>query len=599
MKILGISAWFHDSSAAILVDGNILAAAEEERFSRVKHDSSFPSQAISWCLASTGISLDELDAVVFYEKPFLKFERILETFYAQAPRGIRSFLLAMPHWFGDKLFIKRKLRKGLRAIQSYDQRSLKILFAEHHLSHAAGAYFSSGYDHAAILTIDGVGEWTTASIMEGRDHQIRMIKELTFPHSIGLLYSAFTQFLGFRVNNGEYKVMGLAAYGHRDHPDSKRFYELIRKEVVTVFEDGSIRLNLKLFGFLDSRQTIRPKKWEALFGVPMRSHEDPILPSHLHLASAIQQLLEEIVLRLGATAQSLTGASKVCLSGGVALNCVANGVLADSGIFEEVFVQPAPGDSGGALGAAMAFEFISSPETSLRAAGLPLWGPNIDESVVPALCEELGLAWNRVEDEDLFPMIADLLAKQQIIGWCQGRMEFGPRALGNRSILADPRSIAIKKQINTLVKKRESFRPFAPAILEEKLEEYFAVPSPSPWMQLVHQIREPYRAVIPPDSAEWDLTKLAALPTSDMAAVTHVDFSARIQSVNSSEHPRFHRLIKAFHQQTGCPMVVNTSFNVRGEPIVCTAEDAIRCMHATQMDVLVIGNQLIRRESVS
>lgn len=596
MTILGISAYFHDSAAAIVQDGQILAAAEEERFSRIKHDADFPAQAIEWCLIETGLRIDDLDAIVFYEKPFLKFERILESFYAIAPTGSRSFLKAMPHWFGEKLFLKSRIKKALKKIEAFDSTSLRLLFPEHHLSHAAGSYFLSGFEEAAILTVDGVGEWATTTISHGQGKEIKMLRELRFPHSVGLLYSAFTQFLGFRVNNGEYKLMGLAAYGNPDADETNSFIQIIKTSLVTIHDDGSIELTIENFGFMDTDQTIIPSKWEHLLGSKMRQPEEVFTRRHANLAQAIQLVTEEILLKLVAEAKRLTGSTNVCLSGGVALNCVANGVLQRAGIFEQIFVQPAPGDSGAAIGAALvASSLLAEKPPLILKNHVPLYGPEADVSGLPELCKKNNLKWEHKEEEEMLSFVTEAIAKGQVIGWCQGRMEFGPRALGNRSILGDPRNPDMQQKINLKVKRRESFRPFAPAILAEHVDTYFETNSLSGWMQFVHQMKKEYLCELREDFRDLPITEQLLTEKSAFPAITHADGSSRLQTVTEEDNPIFYRLLSAFNDLTGCPMIINTSFNLRGEPIVCSTEDAVNCFVDTELDLLVIGNYVINK----
>lgn len=596
MTILGISAYFHDSAAAIIQDGRILAAAEEERFSRIKHDNSFPTQAITWCLTETEFCIDDLDTVVFYEKPFLKFERILESFYAIAPSGFRSFLQAMPHWFGEKLFLKNRIKKALKKIEHFDSNSLRLLFPEHHLSHAAGSYFLSGFDEAAILTVDGVGEWATTTISHAKGGEIQILTEQRFPHSLGLLYSAFTQFLGFKVNNGEYKLMGLAAYGNPNSDETKFFIRLITNSLVKIHTDGSIELKQDYFGFLDTNQTIHPAKWETLFGISVRKEGDSFTNQHANLAQAIQLVTEEIMLKLAQEARRITGSSRLCLSGGVALNCVANGALQRSGIFEQIFVQPAPGDSGAAIGAALVAQSLLEERPMLHSQqSLPLYGPRLNTQDLLLLCEQQHLTCVHMEHEDLLTFVASEIDKGQVVGWCRGPMEFGPRALGNRSILGDPRNPEMQRKINLKVKKRESFRPFAPAIMAEHLSEYFEINHPSGWMQFVQPMRSEYLLPLPEGFRDLPIEQQLATPKSQFPAITHADGSSRLQSVDSEQQPLFYQLLTRFYQLTGCPMLINTSFNLRGEPIVCSVEDAIACFMQTELDLLVIENYVISR----
>ncbi|PIB36218.1 hypothetical protein BFP72_12865 [Reichenbachiella sp. 5M10] len=600
--ILGISCYYHDSAAAILRNGEIIAAAQEERFSRIKHDAAFPKSAVAYCLSEAGVSLDDLTAVVFYDKPLLKFERLLETYYTHVPRGLGSFLKAMPVWIKQKIFLKREIKKELKEVQAYAPKQLKLLFTEHHLSHAASSYYPSGFEQAAVLTIDGVGEWTTASIGLGRGKQLSVLKELHFPHSVGLLYSAFTYFLGFKVNSGEYKLMGLAPYGDPNDPQTGRFVAAIQETLVDIRVDGSIHLNQSYFDYAVGLRMVKQKKWEALFGMALRHPEQEMTQGHCNLAYAIQAVTEEIVLRLAQEAKRLTGMTRLCLSGGVALNCVANGKLEAAGVFDEIYVQPASGDAGGALGAALAAHFLyldgaypvsTSGGDGMRGAYL---GPQVDTKAWGAWMRKQGVV-SRIftERSDLVARVAALLAEGQVIGWFQGRMEFGPRALGNRSILGDPRNPEMQKRINLKIKYRESFRPFAPAILEEDASEYFDMQRSSPYMLKVYPVAEEWRCPLPAHYAAMNMRNKLYQRRSQWQAITHVDMSARVQTVSATTNPVFWELISAFKAQTGCPMLINTSFNVRGEPIVCTAEDAYRCFMRTEMDYLVIEDCLFSK----
>lgn len=596
---LGISAWFHDSAAAIIIDGAVVAAAEEERFSRIKHDANFPTEAIRFCLQQANINLTDVDAIAFYEKPFLKFERILESFYQTAPFSIRSFVTAMPNWFGEKLFAKSRIHKALKAIDDRYDKKTTLIFPEHHLSHAASAFYPSGWDEAAILTVDGVGEWATATIGVGSGSDIRIIKELHFPHSVGLLYSAFTQFLGFKVNSGEYKLMGLSAYGEPEHADTERFKYIITNELVTIFPDGSIELQLANFGFLTSLSTIKKKRWEKLFGMPVRKADEAFTLQHANLALAIQQVVEDIMLKLATEAKRLTGASRLCMAGGVALNCVANGVLERAEIFDEIYIQPAAGDSGGALGAAMAASRIVNKEQQTQSLPLPLFGPAIEVEAVEALIAEYSLPAKQYDASALAHKVADLLAEGKIIGLCRGRMEFGPRALGNRSIVADPRVAGMQEAINRRIKNRESYRPFAPAILEEEAHRFFDLKAPSPHMLMVYPLKNEWRSMEQADVEGLSVLEKLKAVKSQFPAITHADFSSRIQTVSAETHPLFHALIKAFYSQTDCPMLLNTSFNERGEPIVATARDTFYAFMRTGLDVLVLGEYLIEKKDLT
>jgi carbamoyltransferase len=595
MKILGISAYYHDSAAALVVDGQVVAAAQEERFSRIKHDPSFPAAAIRYCLEEGGLSPDDLDAVAFYEKPFPKFERLLDTHYAFAPRGVRAFLKAMPVWVKEKLFIKNRIIKGLKEIGPFDKNKIPLLFPEHHLSHAASAFYASPFRRAAILTLDGVGEWTTASISLGEGEDITILKELRFPHSLGLLYSAFTYFLGFKVNSGEYKLMGLAPYGNADSEQTQSFIRLIKEYLVHIHDDGSIWLDQSYFGYAAGLRMAKDARWERLFGMSRRLPESDIQPGHCNLAFAIQAVTEEIVSRLAGHAREITGAEHLCMAGGVALNCVANGRIIREGHFQKVFIQPAAGDAGGALGAAWAAHHIFfGKKRELQGHDLmqgAYLGPGFDDWDIRRFLRERRLEAEHFPDEgDLLTTVANHLASRKVVGWMQGRMEFGPRALGARSILGDPRSPAMQRQINLKIKYRESFRPFAPVVLEEDAGLYFEMDAPSPYMLQVHPVREDCRLPLPEDYPAWGMREKLETPRSNIPAVTHVDFSARIQTVNKDPNPRLHGLLRAFKERTGIGMLVNTSFNVRGEPIVCTPADAYRCFMSTEMDVLVMGD---------
>lgn len=596
MTILGISAYYHDSAAALLEDGRIVAAAQEERFSRKKHDAGFPVNAIRFCLDYGGVTLNELDAIVFYDKPLLKFERLLETYYAFAPRGLRSFLTAMPVWLKDKLFLKRLLRNELKKLGYDAEKPVRLLFPEHHLSHAASAFYPSPFEKAAILTIDGVGEWATASIGLGEKNRITVLKEQHFPHSLGLLYSAFTYFLGFRVNSGEYKVMGLAPYGDPQSPEVEQFVQLIKQKLVEIKDDGSIWLDQTYFDYATGLRMIREKKWEALFGLPRRKPDDELKAEHCNLALAIQRVTEEVVIKMAGEAKRLTNTDNLVLAGGVALNCVANGKLQKTGIFRNIFIQPAAGDAGGALGAALAAYYlyfdqnrvVDAQQDGLHGSYL---GPEFSDQDVERMAKKYKAVFRRYDNfADLCDETARLLASENVVGWVQGRMEFGPRALGNRSILGDPRSADMQKKLNLKIKYRESFRPFAPSVLADDCADYFEYDGVSPYMLLVHPVRENRRKPLPAEYARFSLRDKLYVQRSDWPAITHVDFSARIQTVHRETNPRYWQLIDAFKQRTGCGMLVNTSFNVRGEPIVNTPEEAYRCFMRTAMDYLVIGN---------
>ncbi|MBU1821112.1 MAG: carbamoyltransferase [Bacteroidetes bacterium] len=598
MKILGISAFYHDSAAALIDNGEIVAAAQEERFTRKKHDPGFPTNAVKFCLEYGGVTLNQLDAIVFYDKPLLKFERLLETYYAFAPKGIRSFITAMPVWIKEKMFLKRLINEELVKIGYDKKKPVKILFPEHHLSHAASAYYPSPYDKAAILTIDGVGEWATASICLGEGKDITILKELRFPHSLGLLYSAFTYFLGFRVNSGEYKLMGLAPYGNPTSPDVDRYVDTILNELIELKEDGSVWLNQEYFDYATGLTMVNESKWEALFGMKKRNPEDTLEAEHCNLGLAIQRVTEEAVIKMGREAKRLTGADYLCMAGGVALNCVANGKIQKAGIFKDIFIQPAAGDAGGALGAAQAAYHIffgqerkvTWKNDAMRGSYL---GPTFSDLEVELTAKRYGAVYTRFEDfKDLTKEVAQLLSEGNVIGWVQGRMEFGPRALGGRSILGDPRNSEMQKKLNLKIKYRESFRPFAPSVLAEDCADYFDYKGISPYMLLVHPVAEGRRNPLPEGYDSMDLRNKLYFERSDLPSITHIDYSARIQTVHKDTNPRYWELIQAFKELTGYAVIVNTSFNVRGEPIVSTPNDSYRCFMRTEMDYLVVGNYL-------
>jgi len=598
MYILGISAFFHDSAAALIEDGRTIAAAQEERFSRIKHDDGFPVQAIRFCLDFASLSLDDLDCVVFYDKPFLKFERLLDTYLAYSPKGLLSFIRAMPIWLKKKIFIKKIIRDELRKLTGQDTGKIKILFTEHHLSHAASAYYPSPFEEAAIVTIDGVGEWATTSILKAEKNSLTVLKEIRFPHSLGLLYSAFTYFLGFRVNSGEYKLMGLAPYGVADSEETRHFIRIIKEKLCTLFDDGSIFLNPGYFTYATGLKMLDGEKWERLFGMRLRKPEDPLTAQHGNLALAIQRVTEESVINIAREAKKLTGSENLCMAGGVALNGVANGKLQRCGLFRQIYIQPAAGDAGGAVGAALAAYHLYYDNQKIKYAfydgmnGAYL-GPSFSLDEVTRICKKLKIKFHPESDDEVIEKTASLLKEGNIVGWFQERMEFGPRALGNRSILADPRDGAMQKKLNLKIKFRESFRPFAPAIPIEYLNDYFEQPGISPYMLFVHNIQTRRRNSLPENYDALAPDDKLLVRRSDLPAITHVDFSARIQTVHHETNPRFHQLLMAFHKLTGCPVLINTSFNVRGEPIVCTPVEAIHCFMHTEMDVLVLNNLMI------
>jgi len=585
--ILGISAYYHDSAAALLRDGEILAAAQEERFSRTKHDARFPAHAVRWCLDYAGIGLGDLRCVVFYDKPLLKFDRLLETYLALAPRGFSSFVAAMPIWLKEKLFLKMMLRRELAALGGMREADLPpLLFSEHHRSHAASAFFPSPFAEAAVMCLDGVGEWATSTMWRGTGHRLEPLWEIRFPHSLGLLYSAFTYYTGFKVNSGEYKLMGLAPYGE------PKYAALIRDRLVDIKEDGTFRLDLAYFDYpVGLRMT--NAAFDGLFGGPRRAPESPLTQREMDIAASIQAVTEEIVLRLGRTLQRETGAANLCLAGGVALNCVANGRLLREGPFRDLWIQPAAGDAGGALGAALCawHEHLGEPRAPVPGDAMrgSFLGPEYDDGEIEAALGNLGAVYERIDRGALVPRVAERLAAGDVVGWFQGRMEFGPRALGARSILGDPQSPKMQATMNLKIKFRESFRPFAPAVLEERVADWFDLDRRSPYMLFVAPVAAAKRRPMTVDEERlFGIDKLN-VARSAIPAVTHVDYSARIQTVNRETHPLFHALLAEFERRTGCPVLVNTSFNVRGEPIVNSPEDAYRCFMRTNMDTLVIG----------
>lgn len=595
MYLLGISAFYHDSAACLLRNGEIVAAAQEERFTRKKHDSGFPKNAIQYCLKEADIVASQIDNVVFYEKPFLKFERLLETYLAFAPRGFLSFAKAMPLWIKDKLFQKSLIVKELRATldENINWRE-RLLFSEHHLSHAASAFYPSPFDSAAVLTLDGVGEWTTTSLAIGKGRDLKVIKEIHFPHSLGLLYSAFTYYTGFKVNSGEYKVMGLAPYGE------PRYAHLIREKLITVADDGSFQLDMSYFNYATGL-TMTNKKFETLFGGPPRASETELTQREMDLAASVQKVTEDIILQIARDVAKETGEKNLCLAGGVALNCVANGILLREKIFDKIWIQPAAGDAGGALGAALSIWYLhhknersaSAERDAMKGAYL---GPKFSDEEIEVELRACHAVFKKVTEQDLIERVSDALADEKAVGWMQGRMEFGPRALGGRSVIADPRSPLMQKQLNLKVKYRESFRPFAPSVLCEEVSDWFDHGEDSPYMLLVANVRKDRRRLMTTEeNALFGIDKLN-IRRSTIPAITHVDYSARIQTVHHDTHPLYHAMISSFKKKTGCPMVVNTSFNVRGEPIVCTVTDAFKCFMGTELDVLAVGNYLLLKE---
>ena len=598
MHILGISAYYHDAAACLVRDGEIVAAAQEERFTRKKHDSAFPVQAIAYCLAEGGITPEQVDHIVFYDKPFLKFERLLETYLAFAPRGFRSFATSLPVWLKDKLFQKSMIAKALTELWGeHVDWNKRLLFSEHHFSHAASAFFPSPFADAAVLTMDGVGEWTTTSLALGSGNSLSVLKEIHFPHSLGLLYSAFTYYAGFKVNSGEYKVMGLAPYGE------PKYVGQIKDHLIDIKDDGSFALDMSYFNYCTGL-TMTSAKFDALFGGPPRQSESNLTQREMDLAASIQAVTEEVVIKLARGVARDTGQKNLCLAGGVALNCVANGKLLRANIFERIWVQPAAGDAGGALGAALGAYHIMlnqprSPATALDGMKGSYLGPQYSQDDVARRLADCGAVFTTHTEDDAIEQAAQALADGKAVGWHSGRMEFGPRALGGRSILADPRSPTMQKLLNLKVKYRESFRPFAPSVLREDVAEWFEMDTDSAYMLLVADVvPDKRRAMTPEEGALFGIEKLN-IPRSAIPAVTHVDYSARVQTVHKDTNSRYYHLIKRFKEITGCPVLVNTSFNVRGEPIVCTPEDAFHCFMGTELDILVVGNAIMRKSEQS
>jgi carbamoyltransferase len=595
MYVLGISAYYHDAAACLIKDGEIISAAQEERFTRKKHDSAFPANAIAYCLTHARIAPDQVDHIVFYDKPFLKFHRLIETYLAYAPRGFESFVKAIPIWLKDKLFQRAAIIKALKGLWGsgcdWDQR---LLFSEHHLSHAASAFFPSPFERAAVLTMDGVGEWTTTSLSLGEGANLTVTKEIHFPHSLGLLYSAMTYYTGFKVNSGEYKVMGLAPYGQ------PKYVKLIKDHLIDIKDDGSFALDMSYFNYCTGL-TMTNEKFDALFGGPPRGQEAVLTQREMDLAASIQVVTEDVVIKLARNIAKTTGEKNLCLAGGVALNCVANGKLLRENIFDNIWIQPAAGDAGGALGAALAAyhlmlkgpRHVTPSRDAMKGSYL---GPEFSSTDVAERLAQSGAVFSMHTDDEITELTAQALADGKAIGWHSGRMEFGPRALGARSIIADPRSASMQKTLNLKVKYRESFRPFAPSILREDVSQWFEMNVDSPYMLLVADIvKDKRRVMTAKEESLFGIDKLN-VPRSEIPAVTHVDYSARIQTVHSGSNPRYHQLLKRFKALTGCPVLVNTSFNVRGEPIVSTPEDAFRCFMGTELDVLVVGQAFLRKE---
>jgi carbamoyltransferase len=595
-SILGVSAFYHDSAACLVRNGEIVAAAQEERFTRKKHDAGFPHHAVEFCLRQGGIGIRDVDYLVFYDKPFVKFERLLETYLSYAPKGLGSFLVAIPVWIKEKLFLRNLLEKAFRQIGSLEKKEIlpPLLFGEHHESHAAAAFFPSPYDEAVVLCMDGVGEWATTSAWVGRGNRLTPLWEIPFPHSIGLLYSAFTYYTGFKVNSGEYKVMGLAPYGE------PKYVKTILDNLVDVKPDGTFRLNMDYFDYCTGLRMTN-NKFDAVFGGPPRQPESALTQREMDLARSVQEVTEMVMLRLANSLHRETGLSNLCLSGGVALNCVGNGRVLREGPFRGLWIQPAAGDAGSALGAALNvhYQYLNQPRKGLgKGDGMrgSYLGPRFSNEEIERSLKQLDAPYERVEDPALFQRVGKYLAEGKVIGWMQGPMEFGPRALGGRSILGDPRSEKMQSVMNLKIKYRESFRPFAPSVLRERVSEFFEMDTDSPYMLLVAPVVEKRRRSVPAEQQQLWGIDLLNVPKSDIPAVTHVDYSARVQTVSPDTNPRYYQLLQAFEEQTGCAVLINTSFNVRGEPIVCTPEDAFRCFMRTEMDVLVLENCLILKE---
>jgi carbamoyltransferase len=593
LNLLGISAHYHDSAAAIIRDGEIIAAAQEERFTRKKHDARFPEHAVRFCLQEAGLTIRELDGLVYYDKPLIKFERLLETYVAYAPRGFKSFVMAMPIWLKEKLYLKQVLRRELAAIAGCKTTELpRLLFAEHHQSHAASAFYPSPFEKAAILCMDGVGEWATTSVWLGDGNRLTPLWEIDFPHSLGMLYSAFTYYTGFKVNSGEYKLMGLAPYGE------PKYVDLIMDKLIDLKDDGTFRMDMRYFNYATGL-TMTNDKFDDLFGGPPRKAESRITQKEMDIARSIQEVTEEIVLRLGRTVHQELGVEYLCMAGGVALNCVSNGRLLREGPFKDIWIQPAAGDAGGALGCALAVHYAETDQPRRVNAGDSMrgsyLGPRFNDAQIESQLKDFNAVYEKLPDETLFDRLGDILADEKVVGWFQGHMEFGPRALGGRSIIGDPRSRTMQSVMNLKIKYRESFRPFAPSILAEQVANWFQQDRPSPYMLIVAPVDDDKRIPMTQEQQQlFGIDKLN-IPRSKVPAITHVDYSARIQTVHEETNPRYYHLLQNFEQKTGCPILINTSFNVRGEPIVCTPEDAYRCFMRTEMDYLVIENYLFAK----
>ena len=603
MKILAISAYYHDSAAVITVDGKIIAAVCEERFTRKKHDLCFPRNSIKFCLEKSNLKIDDLDAVIFYDKPWLKFERLMLTYNMYAPRGFKSFLEVAPVWAKEKLFLKKVIKDELSLIQKYNFEKLKLLFSYHHLSHTASAFYPSPFEKSAIITVDGVGEWATASISLGKANTITTLKELNFPHSLGLFYSAITYYLGFKVNFGEYKVMGLAPYGNKDSKEVLNYKKLLKENIIDIKEDGSCWLNQDYFDYSTGMKMTKNKKWKKLFGLEQRYPEGELLQEHCDFALACQEITEEAIINMAKTAKKLTNCDNLCLAGGIALNCVANSKIVEEKIFKNVWIQPAAGDAGGALGAALSAEYIyygsqriaNNKDDIMQGSYL---GPEYKDCKIEQTINQYKAVAQKIENEDiLIQKTAKALAEGKVVGWFYGRAEWGPRALGNRSILGDPRNPNMQMKMNLKIKYRESFRPFAPSVTEEDAKKYFEIEEKSPYMLLTSQVNKNIRFELPKDYETFSIKDKLYYKRSELPAITHIDFSARLQTVSKEKSPRYYKLLKEFEKLSKYPILINTSFNVRGKPIVLTPEDAYKCFMQTQMDILVIENYYFKKEN--
>jgi carbamoyltransferase len=599
MLVLGISCFFHDSAAAIISDKKIIAAAQEERFTRIKFDSSFPVNAIKYCLKEAGVSLKELDAIIFYDKPFTKFERIIETHLKNAPKGIRSFVSSMPIWISEKLIFRSSFHDNLQEVEEIKKSEYKLLFSNHHLSHAASAYFTSELQDSAVLVIDGVGEWATVSIYHGKGNELRLLKEMHYPDSVGLLYSSFTYFCGFKVNSGEYKLMGLAPYGNNSSQKFKEYKEKIKNQLLNLYSDGSIKLNQKYFAYNTKNRMIHEKKWEDLFNLKTRVSNEEVSQNYCDFALAAQEVLEEIVEKLAITAKELTNSKHLCLSGGVALNCVSNAKILRKKIFETISIHPASGDAGGALGSALAYLHLDKKHEARLPFKHSYLGPSFSQDEVENTLNKFKLSYEKVPGESLAASVANLIKEKNVVGWFQDRMEWGPRALGNRSILADPTDTQMQKKLNLKIKFREGFRPFAPIVCREDAGKYFDSNYDSDYMLFTANIRDNLKKPLPDNFNSMKVMDKLKTERSTLQAITHVDFSARLQTIGKEENPKIHGLLREFEKISGYPVLINTSFNVRGEPIVCNPTDAINCFLNTHMDVIVLDNFIVKKVNQS